>query len=368
MLIGCQRHSQGETGHTKRHFDNSKVESHYAIIPTVQKPDMSKLDEKQKQIYDIIARSVLRIAYSSAQCEKTTIVTEIAGEKFTATGTVIKDAQWMNIPPAGKKKETDKKKEEEPILPFVTNGEIVNTKVEMKEGKTKAPARYTDASLLIAMQSASKEIDDEKLKKILEEKNEGGIGRPSTRAEIIKQVVKLYCKRKGKSIEPTDDAIRFINLLPVESLKSPEMTAMWEMKLDNIEKGSLTMNEFMEDIQLSIRDWTAQVINDNPGMEKPSAGQTKAGTGVKCPSCGGDMLKGNKGYYCSNWKIKNCSFHIWKKMNGANITEKQLKKLVENGKTDPLKMKSKAGKEYKAKIVLNMDGTLKLEFDNSKEG
>lgn len=352
-----QASPKGGRPYSKRHFDNSKVESHYAIIPTVQKPNIQKLDEKQRNIYDLIARSVMRIAFTSAKCEKTTIVTDINGEKFTVTGTVVKDPQWMTV-----KQIKAKKEKEEELLPSVTNGETVTAKVQMKEGKTKAPTRYTDASLLLAMQSASKEIDDEKLKKILEEKNEGGIGRPSTRAEIIKQVVKLYCKRKGKTIEPTEDAIRFINVMPVEELKSPEMTAVWEMKLDQIEKGTMCMEQFMKEITDSVVKWTLQVVNDNPSMEKPDASQTKAGTGVKCPCCGGDMMKGKKGYYCSNWKIKGCQFTVWKKMYGANITEKQLKLLIEKGKTDYLNMKSKAGKDYKAKICLKADGTTELEF------
>ena len=360
---------KGRRNYTKRHFDNSKVESHYAIIPTTIVPDINKLSVNQKKIYDLIARSLLRVAFSSAKCERTTITTTVEGEDFKSSGTIITDPQWMIV-------EQHKKKADEVILPVVKKGDGVTAAITLKEGKTKPPARYTDASLLIAMQSASKEIDDEKLKNALEEKNEGGIGRPSTRAEIINKIMKKYCYRKDKSIIPYDDAITFIDVLKVDELKSPEMTAQWELKLDMIEKGQLTKEQFLVEIEDAIKNWVDIVKNDEPTIPKPENpnkpsrsvdGIVKKKSEIidtKCPVCGGTIKKGNKKYFCENWKLKDCKFGIWFNMYGATITEEQVQKICNEEKSDELIFTSKNGKKYKGYVKLNIDGSVIVERTN----
>ncbi len=360
---------KGRRNYTKRHFDNSKVESHYAIIPTAIVADINKLSVNQKKIYDLIARSLLRVAFSSAKCERTTITTTVEGEDFKSSGTIITDPQWMIV-------EQHKKKADEVILPVVKKGDEVTAAITLKEGKTKPPARYTDASLLIAMQSASKEIDDEKLKNALEEKNEGGIGRPSTRAEIINKIMKKYCYRKDKSIIPYDDAMTFIDVLKVDELKSPEMTAQWELKLDMIEKGQLTKEQFLVEIEDAIKNWVDIVKNDVPTIPKPENPNkpSRSVDGIikkkpeiidtKCPVCGGTIKKGNKKYFCENWKLKDCKFGIWFNMYGATITEEQVQKICNEGKSDELIFASKNGKKYKGYVKLNIDGSVIVERAN----
>ncbi len=364
--VGCRNY-------TKRHFDNSKVESHYAIIPTTSIPDRSKMTVNQKKIYDLIARSLLRVPFSSAKCERTTITTTVEGEEFKSSGTIITDPQWMLV-------EQHKKKADEVILPVVKKGDSVTASITLKEGKTKPPARYTDASLLIAMQSASKEIDDEKLKNALEEKNEGGIGRPSTRAEIINKIMQKYCYRKDKSIIPYDDSIRFIDVLKVNELKSPEMTAQWELKLDHIEKGLMTKEQFMTEIKDAIRNWVSIVENDVPTIPKPDnpnkTFKNSDGTVRKksetidaiCPLCGGKIMKGSKKYFCENWKQKDCKFGIWINMYGATITDEQVKKICNEGKSDEMMFTSKNGKKYKGYVKLNTDGSILVERVQSNYG
>jgi DNA topoisomerase III len=358
---------KGSRNYSKRHFDNSKVESHYAIIPTTQTPDLTKLSLNQKMIYDLICRSLLRVPFSAAKCERTSITTTVEGVDFKSSGTIITALNWMIV-------KQHKKKADEVILPCVKKGDEVIANIIEKTGKTKPPVRYTDASLLIAMQSASKEIDDEKLKNALEEKNEGGIGRPSTRAEIINKIMRTYCYRKDKSIIPTEDAMRFIEVMKVDDLKSPEMTAEWEMKLDLVEKGKLTKQQFIDEIQSTIKNWVEIIKTDKPTMEVPEGinkGEKATKTvsssiGVKCPLCNGDIQKGAKKYFCSNWKEKDCKFGVWTNTFGALISEEQLKKLVEDGMTDELLFTSKAGKKYKGKLKMNADGTTMVEYSNPK--
>lgn len=360
---------RGSRNYTKRHFDNSKVESHFAIIPTTQIPDKTKLSVQQKEIYDLIARSLMRVAFSSAKCEKTTIITTVEGEEFRSSGTIISDPQWMIV-------ERHKKKTEDTILPVVRKGDVVTAKISERKGKTKPPARYTDASLLLAMQSASKEVDDEKLKEVLEEKNEGGIGRPSTRAEIINKIVKLYCYRKDKSIVPKDDTITFIDVMKVEELKSPKITAYWEYLLDQIEAGKKSKDEFIDEIENTVRKWVEIIRKDDPNipvpennlhessLEKAENKPKSSDTGILCPCCGGRIMKGAKKYFCSNWKTKSCKFGLWINTYGANIDEEQMKKLCDTGKTDTLEFTAKSGKKYKGYIRTNSDGTTSVERQN----
>lgn len=334
--------------YTKRHFNTKKVESHYAIIPTTEIP--KGLSSSQKDIYDLIAKSLIRIIFKPAKGEKTSIVTEVNGEKFKSTGTVIVDPQWLIV---------DGKIDSE-LLPKVNIGDLVSGKYELKEGKTEPPKRYTDASLLVAMKTASKGVDDEELKKILVTKNKGGIGRPSTQGPIIENVVSKYCKRSGKSIIPTESAMKIIDILPVDELKSPDLTAEWEMKLDEIEKGKTTSDDFLRDMEAAVRRWCKTIDEDKTELEVPAS---TFSTEYICPKCGAPMNKYKWGWACSAYskdREDSCSFAIGYNMAGATFSDKDIIELLTNRRTKKMFefVKKNSSERYKAFVIIDENGNL----------
>lgn len=326
--------SSSDRNYTKRHFNSAKVDSHFAIIPTHQKPN--NLTEKEKNVYDIIARSLIKIIFKEARGQRTNIETVVDGEVFKTSGNIITDPQWMLADINYGKKKDD-------IIPDVNVGDIVSGEYFLKEEETRPPARYTDASLLLAMQTASKEIEDEKLKKILETSNKGGIGRPSTQASLIESVVSRYCIRKGKTIIPTEDAIKIIDVLPIPDLKSPEMTAKWEEDLDKIARGELDKSEFIGEIESLVVKWCKE-IDDAESLQIAESAYNKNVTDLICPSCGKPLIKYDNGYGCSGYKKNDpssCSFFLNNTI-AKKLTKKDLKQLLTEGKTSrPYMMTSK---------------------------
>lgn len=337
--------------YTKRHFDTSKVESHYAIIPTDQKPN--NLTDEESKIYDLLAKSLIRIIYDSALLEKTNVETTVNGEIFKSNGSIIIDKQWMAVSD-GKTTDT--------ILPSLAENQVVDGRYGVKEGKTEPPKRYTDATLLAAMQTASKEIDDEKLKKMLQVKNKGGIGRPSTQANIIKTVVERYCHRSGKSIIPNDEAIKMMDLIQITELKSPEMTALWESRLDDVEKNKLSKDKFIADIEEKTREWTKTIL-DTPATKTSSSNTV----GCNCPKCGKPLNKYQWGIGCTGYKDNSCNFSLSTKMYNGNVSIEELEYLLKHGKTSRvLNFVSKNNKKYKAYVLLN-NGETSLEFAKTRK-
>ncbi len=336
--------------YTKRHFNTKEVESHYAIIPTTEKP--GKLSFDQQSLYDLIARSLIKIIFKPARGEKTNIVTEVEGETFKSSGTVIVDPQWLIV---------EKGTIDKDLLPMVNTGNIVDGEYSIKEGKTEPPKRYTDASLLLAMQTASKSIDDEELKKILVSKNKGGIGRPSTQGPIIENVVKKYCKREGKQIVPTKSAMKIIEILPVAELKSPELTADWEMKLDKVEEGKISKEEFLNDMEQAVKEWCEIIDNDKIKLEIPEG--IDGMTSYKCPKCGAPMRKYSWGWACSAYSKDedSCKFAVGYKMGGASFTDKDIEELLTNKRTSKIihGFKKKDSEEtYSAYVIIDDNGNL----------
>ena len=340
--------------YTKRHFNTKKVESHYAIIPTTEAP--KSLTPDQRKLYDLIAKSLIRIIFKPANGEKTNIVTEVEGEKFKSTGTVIVDPQWLIVDGTI----------DADMMPMVNVGDIVDGTYELKEGKTEPPKRYTDASLLLAMQSASKAIDDEELKKILMTKNKGGIGRPSTQGPIIENVVSKYCTRSGKQIVPTESAIKIIDILPVSELKSPELTAEWEAKLDKVEKGEIRMDSFISEMENAVKEWCKIIDEDKTELELPAS--TDGLTEYKCPKCGAPMRKYKWGWACSAYSKDedSCKFAIGYNMGGAKLTDKEIEDILKNKRSSNLihGFKKKDSEEtYDAYIVIDENGNLKRSWE-----
>lgn len=250
---------------TKRHFDSKKVESHYAIIPTVKKP--SGLNANEQGVYDLVAKSLIRIAYPAAEVMKTKVITEVEGYKFKTSGDAITKEGWLSVDAMPKK--TD-------VIPPLTTGDEVSCQFSVREGKTEPPKRFTDKTLIGAMESAGKEIEDEEARMLMKG---SGIGTPATRASIIETLMRRgFARRERKSIVPTEAGIRLITWLPIETLKSPAMTGEMEKRLYGIEHNTEDPVAVLRAVEGSVLDWCSQL------KKMPAPSRQSADTGEQSSS------------------------------------------------------------------------------------
>ena len=331
-----------------KYFDNSKVESHYAIIPTDN--PATGLTGNEAKVYDLICRSVIKMLYGPAKIEQTKVTTEVESEQFVSSGSTIQDPGWMVV--------GDSSKEE--FLPKLHKGENVSGKYTLNEKKTEPPKRYNDRTLVAAMTTAGKTLDDEDLSKILCDPKVEGIGTEATRANIVETLVNNgYITRKGKSIYATEKGIDFISKLPVEIIKSAELTARWEQRLNNIARGTEISSVFLRDIEKAVAEWVAE-INAKVAKAPAASAYGAKSLGVNCPLCGKPMVIQKWGYGCSGWK-DGCKFSVGT-ICKKTLTENQAKMLISKGKSPLIRgFTSKSGKPFDAYLVL--DGTnIKFEF------
>lgn len=328
----------------KRYVNDKKVTDHTAIVVTDCAP--VKMSPQEGQIYMLIAKRMVAIFLPPAKIRRTTVITTCCGETFVSRGRVIAEPGWKvlygNVP-------TDDEENQEPTLPAVVLNQALNLeKAEIFDKETKPPKRYTEADLLSAMENAGRRIDDEELREAMAGK---GLGTPATRAAIIEKLISVgYIERQKKTLIPTDKGKHLIDIVTSE-LKDPELTAEWEKKLADIEKGQYERDVFMQEI----KEFTGQIISNLIAKESaPSPGGNDAVNYIgPCPVCGRPVLEGQRGYGCSGWR-DGCQFVIWKRIAGMKISENQAKKLLREGKTAVLKgFKSKAGKVF--------DTALKIE-------
>lgn len=338
---------------TKRHFDSTKVESHYAIIPTVKIPDLSKLNKKQKDIYTLVAQSVIRLVFPPAKVQSTNIETKLGDIIFYTSGNVILEKNWLEV-------NMESNKEDE--LPVLKVGDkVLPNDIFVKDKTTRAPSRYTDSSLLAAMVSAGKNIEDKDLRSFMSLNGDGGIGTEATRAGIIETVIsRKYAKRQDKYIVPTEKGMRLIEVLPIEDLKSPELTAKWEGRLNDIQENKDTLENFISDLEKQTNIWVKEVLKTN--MESSTTKNTSVNTGVKCPHCGADIIENDYGFFCSanvREDSTSCQFKLFKaserfKFN-PDMDVEDLKSLVNDGKTRVKSAISKKGNSYQFVHKLSAD-------------
>ena len=334
-----------------RYFNNKKVESHFAIIPTGSVP--TGLTGNDAKVYDLICRSVIRMLYPAAIIEQTEVITTVptmagtTSEDFVSNGSTIKSLGWMIVGDASK---------EEP-LPKLTKGDVCSGEYTMREKKTKPPTRYNDKELLAAMLSAGKSLDDEELRKLLSDPKTGGIGTEATRGAIVETLEKReYISRSGKAIMATEKGIELIQSLPLESIKSAEMTARWEKRLNDIARGLENSDDFRRDIEAQLAPWIAEI----DGKVAKKVGSKTNELGVNCPVCGKPMIIQKWGYGCSGWK-DGCKFSVGE-VCGKKLTENQARILVSSGRSPLIKgFHSKAGKTFDAYLRLDA-GKVKFDF------
>ena len=339
--------------------DSKKVSDHHAIIPTMVagETDINTLPAGEREIIKLIAKQVLRAVSESYRFRETVAVISCGDHTFTAKGKIVENIGWKIY---NEKEQTDK------VLPELADGdELKVASSEIKEGKTKPPAHFTEDSLLSAMEVAgAKDMPDDAERK--------GLGTPATRAGIIEKLIAtgfVERKKSKKSVNlvPAHTGVSLITVLP-EQLQSPLLTAEWEHKLKMVEHGEMDADAFMAEISLMVNELvkTYSVIK---GAEVlfPS-GRDVIG---KCPRCGGDVTESKKGFFC---ETNDCRFGLWrdnKFLTGKKITmtKKMAATLLKNGHI-PVKgiFSEKTGKSYDATLVMTDDGTKTLySLDFSKE-
>ncbi|KQO16819.1 DNA topoisomerase III [Acidovorax sp. Leaf78] len=351
---------------SKRIFDNSKVSDHFAIIPTLQAP--SGLSEAEQKLYDLVVRRFMAVFFPSAEYTVTTRISTVAPHSFKTEGKVLVKPGWLAI--YGKEaadeveggKEGDKGQNLVPVKP----GESVNTvAVDPKGLKTKPPARYSEATLLGAMESAGKQIDDEELRSAMQEK---GLGTPATRAAIIEGLLtEKYMLREGREIIPTAKAFQLMTLLrglEVEELCRADLTGEWEFKLSQMEKGQLSRESFMAEIAAM----TERMVKKAKEYDRDTIPGDYATLESPCPNCGGTVKENYRRFACVGKPgAEGCGFSFGKSPAGRTFETAEANALLRDKKIGPLEgFRSKAGWPFTSEIVIKYDDeahNYKLEFD-----
>src|SRR5438270_2728654 len=337
----------------KRIFNNAKVGDHFAIIPTGAVP--RSLDDHERALFDMVTKRFVAVFFPPAQYENTTRITRVEGEPFKTEGKILVAAGWLEVYVL---EATGDKPEEN--LPPVARGEHVETVlIEIKTEQTKPPAHYNEATVLSAMESAGKLIEDEELRDAMKEK---GLGTPATRAAIIETLISAhYLVRNGKELQPTPKAIQTIALPKNagQELTSPELTGEWEFRLREIEHRKLTRDAFMHDIRQLTEEIVGKAKHFHPDEHMPES--EPFGT---CPKCGSPVVERFKSFTCTNEK---CDFTIWKTIAGRLLSREEFETIVRDKQVGPLSgFRSRKGKRFPA--VLKLSDDFKAEFDFGPNG
>lgn len=345
---------------SKNVFDNNKVSDHHAIIPTGENPSGISTDEKR--IYDLIARRFIAVFYPECIVSNTTVLGKVGELEFKVTGKQIISLGWRELYPKDSNKDA-KEKDEEKIIPNFEVGEMGPHEPFIHQGKTSAPKPYTEATLLRAMETAGKQVDDEELREVLKE---NGIGRPSTRANIIETLLKRqYMEKKKKNLFATEMGMSLIDTIQNELLKSPELTGNWEHKLHQMERGEYAFPQFKQELIEMVVNLVKEVKNSSNKTivptettiqkietkeEKPKPKKVDI-ISLTCPKCkANNLIKGKTAYGCSDYK--NCKFVLPFELFGKKLSDKQIIDLVTIGKTGKIKGLDFDGSKVDGKIVV----------------
>lgn len=321
---------------SKKVFDTSKVTDHHAIIPTGVHPQ--NLTDMEKRVFDLVARRFIAVFYPDCKFSTTTVLGEVDKIEFKATGKQILEPGWRIV--FAKEQPDEKESDEERVLPAFVKGESGPHQPDLSEKWTQPPKPYTEATLLRAMETAGKQVENDELRDALKE---NGIGRPSTRAAIIETLFKRrYIRKEKKNLIATPTGVELIQLIREELLKSAELTGIWEKKLREIEKKNYEARTFLEELKTMVAEVVTSVLSDNTNRrvsiaeepvketkkeskkreKKPSAPKAKTvkketpkgnphpeePAGKPCPICGkGILVKGKTAYGCSEWR-NGCTF------------------------------------------------------------
>jgi DNA topoisomerase-3 len=353
-----------------RVVNDAKIGDHHAIIPTNVEHDVEAFSDDERRIFDLVARRFLAVFHPPARYANTTIVTEVCEERFRTRGKVTLEAGWRAVygqaaSGSGRSGDAEDEDGEGGELPALTEGQKVLCKSAESEGKeTRPPPRYNEATLLMAMETAGKLIDDEELREAMKE---GGLGTPATRAETIETLIRReYIERAGKELQPTPKGLQVITMLEAHPLTSAELTGAWEKRLGDIERGSGDRAAFMKEIESFTRDTVEKIA----ALDREKLRPERVELGL-CPRCGAEtaeiIRENSRAYGCTSWKSREetgCGFVIWKKVAGRSITPELARQLLAQGRTNDVisGFRSRGGKHFRARLVLNAEGQIEFEF------
>src|SRR5438552_1482528 len=339
---------------SKRIFNNAKISDHFAIIPTSTPPH--GLDEAQQKIYDMIVRRFICVFFPPAQFEVTTRLTRIEKDAFKTEGKIVKDPGWLAV----YGRQTAAEDGEQSLVAIAPNEPAKVLSIEVAENETKPPPRFTEATLLSAMEGAGKLVEDEESREAMREK---GLGTPATRSAIIEGLIHDgYVNRQGRELITTAKGLALITLLRgigVTELCSPEMTGEWESKLKRMQKGAMKRNDFMA----HIKKFTREIVEKAKNFEGDSVTGDFEPLEVKCPKCGGGPF--DESY--RTFKCRSCGLIVWKTMAGRLFERSELEKLLTEKQVGPLEgFRSKVGRKFNATVKLSED--FKPAFDFGENG
>jgi DNA topoisomerase-3 len=339
----------------KRIFNNAKISDHFAIIPTGVLP--KGMSEPEQKLFDMVTKRFLAVFYPAAEFLETVRITRVENEPFKSTGKVMVKAGWLEV----YGKEVDS--EEEPTLaPVQASEKVQTTDIEVKQSVTKPPARYSEATLLGAMESAGKLVDDDELREAMSER---GLGTPATRAAIIEGLItEGYLVRNGRDLVATAKAFSLMQLLEglgVQELRQPEMTGDWEFQLKKMERGQLAREQFMSEI----RHFTEEIVRKAKLYDKDTIPGDFGVLMVRCPKCGDEIHEKFREFKC-----KNCDFYVKKVLGGRMFEAEEVQQLIMEKQIGPLQgFRSKQGFPFAAVVKLSPENEVKFDFGNEdKDG
>ena len=352
-----------------RVVNDSKVTDHHAIIPTLaDRHPVDKMSDDDRKIYDLVVRRFLAVFHPEAVFENTRVETTVSDDVFRTRGKLMLAPGWRGVYgelPDSERSDDDEAREQQ--LPRLEKGEdALVREVGSEEKETKPPRRYTEGSLLGAMETAGKLVEEEELREAMKD---SGIGTPATRAAIIERLIAVgYIERDGAALVVTEKGLNVIRLLGEHPLTSPGLTGDWEHRLANIETGSDSRKAFMGDIV----KFTEETVNELDTRLKGVRIQ-RANLGP-CPVCGRDINENRKGYSCWSRDDPGCGFVIWKSKAGKSLPVSVARELIKTGRTEkPVTgFKGRSGRSFRARLALQQtdDGKWRVEFDEpwAKEG
>ena len=328
----------------RRIFDNSKISDHFAIIPTQQTP--RNLSEAEAKLFDMVVRRFVAAFYPAAEYLQTTRLTQVGEHRFRTDGRVLVNPGWLEV--YGREAEDSGGN-----LPAAASGETAAVQeVAAQANRTKPPARYTEATLLAAMEGAGKLVDDDEMRAAMQAK---GLGTPATRATIIEGLIaEDYVHRSARELVPTPKAFSLLFALRhfgIDEITSPELTGDWEFKLKQMEAGRLERGEFMEHIESVTRDLVERIRNG----EIPET--AFASVSAPCPKCGGTVQENYRRFQC-----QQCDFSLWKVISGREWSPEEVAELITKRYIGPITgFRSRLGRPFSAGIRLS--GEFRTEFD-----
>jgi DNA topoisomerase III len=335
----------------KRIFNNAKVSDHFAIIPTGVAP--KHLSEPEQKLFDMVTKRFLAVFYPAAEFLETVRITRVEGEPFKSTGKVLLKPGWLEV----YGKEAQGEDDAPTLAPVEQHEKVVTRDIEVKGSQTRPPARFTEATLLGAMEGAGKLVEDDELREAMSER---GLGTPATRAATIEGLIyEDYLHRSGRELVATAKAFSLMQLLDglgVNELTKPEMTGDWEYQLKNMERGQLPRDQFMGEI----RRFTEEIVRKAKLYDKDTIPGDFGVLKTPCPKCGGEVHEKYREFKC-----QKCEFGVRRVMGGRMFEEDEMEVLLREKTIGPLQgFRSQKGFPFAAVVRLNDENEVKFDFGN----